>query len=107
MDSAIAPAERNRAHARVGVAAGTAFVALLLVLIVTRGPAAADPGAPVTAPAPTAAPQQSAPDPGLRPHREGGFGRRGGGGPGFAPGGGGSEPAPAPAPQTDGGGTTT
>jgi hypothetical protein len=105
MDSAITPAERNRAHARVGVGAGAAFLALLLVLIVTRGPAVADQGAPVTAPAPT---QQTAPDPGFRPHREGGFGRRGGDGPGFAPGGGGgSEPAPAPAPETDGGGTTT
>src|SRR4051794_14595354 len=109
MDSAITPAERNRAHARVGVGAGAAFLALLLVLIVPRGPAVADPGAPVTAPAPTAQPQQSAPDPGFRPHREGGFGRRGGRGPGFDPdgGGGGAEPAPAPAPETDGGGTTT
>ena len=50
----ISPADRNRAHARVGVGAAAAFVALLLVLIVTRGPAVADPGVPTTAPAPTA-----------------------------------------------------
>src|SRR5262245_34497205 len=91
MDAAITPAERNRAHARVGVAAGAAFLALLFVLFATRGPAVADPGVPATAPAPTVEPQQTLPDQGYRPRREGGFGRRGGGGPGY-----GGQTVPAP-----------
>jgi hypothetical protein len=72
MDAAITPTERNRAHARVGVGAGAAFLALLLVLLVTHGPAAADPGVPATAPAPPVAHQLTPPDPGFRPRREGG-----------------------------------
>jgi hypothetical protein len=102
MDGGITAADRQHAHARVGVGAAVAFVALLLVLFATRGPAEADPGLPATAPAPTVQPQQSLPDdPGFRPRREGGFGRRGG--PGFRGGGG---VAPAPAPETGGGSTT-
>jgi hypothetical protein len=108
MDAVITPVERNRAHARVGVGAGAAFLALLLVLLATRGPAAADPGLPATTPAPTVQPQQTQPDPGFRPRREGGFGRRdGGGGPGFGPGGGQSIPAPDDGGQPTPGGTTT
>jgi hypothetical protein len=72
----ITSAERNRAHVRVGVGAGAAFVALLLVLIATRGPAAAAPGVPATAP--TVEPQQSVPEPGFRPRRERRFGPGGG-----------------------------
>jgi hypothetical protein len=115
MDSTLTPAaERRGAHARVGVAATAAFLVVLLVLA-ARGPAAADPSVPATAPAatPTVPPQQATPaDPGPGfDHPRGGFRRRGGGGPGF--GGGGVAPAPddgggglAPAPDT-GGGTTT
>jgi hypothetical protein len=114
--AALGGAGRRSAHVRVGAVATAAFL-VLLVILATRGPAAADPSVPATAPAatPTVQPQQTTPadpDPGFGRPR-GGFRRRGGGGvPGFGRGGG-AVPAPddgggglAPAPGT-GGGTTT
>jgi hypothetical protein len=98
----LSPADRNRAHVRVGIGAAVAFVALVLVLLATHRSAAAE---PVTAPATEQ--RQTVPDPGHRPRGEGGARRRGGGGfdPGGEPGPG-FAPIPVPdAPQT--GGTTT
>jgi hypothetical protein len=97
MDSTTSAAERRSAHRRVGAVAIAAFLALL-ALGATRGPAAADQGAPAVAP--TSEPSQSAPFEPPQGQPEQGPGRRDGfrGGPP----GGGTAPAPAPDPDPDG-----
>ncbi len=92
-------------HFRVGAAATAAFLALLLLLLMTHGSAEAERTLPVISPAAptTVQPQQSAPDDPIPDFRRGrgrgdGDGPRGNG-PGFGGGGqdgGGGGTAPAP-----------
>ena len=102
-------ADRRSAHRRVGAAAITAFLVLLLLALIHR-PAQAEPTVPVATPAATPSiqptqpgPLPADPDPYANPGfgRDRGFGPRGGdeGGGGF--GGGGSAPS---TPSTPGGG---
>jgi uncharacterized membrane protein YgcG len=125
----ITTADRSSAHRRVGAAAVTAFLVLLLLALIHR-PAQAEPTVPVATPAATPSIQPTQPGPtqslpadpdpdqggGFDPdrvprdgERGGGFGRGGGGGfgGGGVPGGGSVPSDPggggaAPAPSTGG-----
>src|SRR4051794_5304527 len=105
----VSDVDRAGAHFRVGAAATGAFLALLLLLLVTHGSAEAERTLPVTSPAApttTVQPEQSAPDdsiPDFRRGRGGGGGGPRGNGPGF--GGGGGDGGGGGIPDGGGGGT--